>query len=60
MKKILLVLVVLAALLTTGWLVFAKEEFVIRCCFKGKCATMTRPECSFNKGRIVQDCAQCR
>ncbi len=60
MKKILLVLIVLAALMTTEWLVFAKEEFMVRCCIKGSCRTMTRPACAFAKGRIVQDCGQCR
>ncbi len=60
MKKILLVLVVLAALMTPGWLAFAKEEFMVRCCIKGRCSTMTRPACEHAKGWVVQDCGQCR
>jgi hypothetical protein len=58
MKKILL-LAVLAALLITG-LVIAEKPFMVKCCVKGNCRDMTRPECAFHGGRIVADCGQCK
>jgi len=59
MKKILL-LVMLGAFLATGSLVFSKQQFMVKCCHKGKCDYMSRPECQRLGGRIVQDCGQCR
>jgi hypothetical protein len=58
MKRILL-LVTLAAFLITGSLIYAKD-FMVNCCVKGQCSKMTAPACERVKGRVVQDCGQCR
>ncbi|HTY22884.1 MAG TPA: hypothetical protein VMC85_07125 [Desulfomonilaceae bacterium] len=58
MKKILL-LVALAAFMIGGSLVLAKQDFMVKCCIKGKCRTTTRPECQ-HAGYIVTHCGQCK
>lgn len=59
MKKILL-LVALVAFIISGVWVLAKDDFMVKCCVKGKCSTMTKPECDRVKGRVVSDCGQCK
>jgi len=59
MKKILL-LAALLAFIATGSLVFSKQEFMVYCCYKGKCERVTRPACDRRGGTIVQNCGQCR
>ncbi|MGO9570701.1 MAG: hypothetical protein ACLP5H_24515 [Desulfomonilaceae bacterium] len=59
MNRILL-LVTLAAFLAAGSLIFAKGDFMVNCCVSGQCSKMTAPACQRLKGRVVQDCGQCR
>jgi hypothetical protein len=59
MKKILL-LIALAGLIIAGSVVIAEEPFIVKCCLKGKCDRMTRPECKAAGGRIVGNCGQCK
>jgi hypothetical protein len=59
MKRMLL-LVTLAAFLITGSQIFAKGDFMVNCCVNGQCSKMTKPACERLKGRVVQDCGQCR
>ena len=59
MKKIIL-LVAVAALIIMGTLVLAEPPFVVKCCVRGDCREMTRPECSRVGGHIVANCGQCR
>jgi hypothetical protein len=59
MRKILL-LVAVAALIILGTLVFAQQPFMVKCCVRGECREMTRPECPRVGGHIVANCGQCR
>ncbi len=58
MRKIIL-LIAVAALVIVGSLVLAEQPFMVKCCVKGECRTMTRPECQ-RVGHIVANCGQCR
>ncbi len=58
MKKTIL-LVAVAAMIVVATLVLA-QSFVDKCCVKGDCREMTRPECSRVGGHIVANCGQCR
>jgi hypothetical protein len=57
--KLILLLAVLGAFLITGSLVLAEKPFMVKCCVKGQCKTMTRPGCQ-SAGYIVTDCGQCK
>jgi hypothetical protein len=58
MWKIML-LAAAAALIIVGSLAIAEQPFMVKCCVKGSCRTMTRPECN-RVGYIVANCGQCR
>ncbi len=55
MRKILLIL--MAALIIAVTLALA-QPFVVKCCVRGDCREMTRPEWSRVGGHIVANCGQ--
>jgi len=60
MKKLFVIMTLMAFVVAAPLAMAAKEAKQINCCVKGKCEQMTKADCKKAKGKVVKSCKSCK